>query len=108
MGRPAEEDDIFLVAGRPLHFGKHALLAQFDQLEVLQAELVALDQIEDEPVAVVAWLDAEDLTMQRILELLDVLEVLQALVIGVLWNGERVFRSFGRLAPVTTTDLSST
>src|SRR6202044_1131883 len=47
MGRPAEEDDIFLVTGRPLHLGQHPLLARLDQLEVLQAELVALYEIED-------------------------------------------------------------
>ena len=72
---------------------EHALLARFDELEVLQAELVALDEVEDQAVAVVAGLDAEDLALQRILELLDVLEVLQALVIGVLRNRERVFRA---------------
>ena len=63
MRRPAEEDDILLVAGRALHFGQHPLLARFDELEVLQAELVALDEVEDEAVAVVAGLDAEDLAL---------------------------------------------
>ena len=91
VGRPAEEHDVFLVAGRALHLGQHALLARFDQLEILQAELVALDEVEDEAVAVVAGLDAEDLALERILELLDVAEILEALVIGVLRHGERVF-----------------
>src|SRR5579863_3701737 len=93
MGRPTEEDHVLLVAGRPLYFGEHPLFARFDQLEVLEPELVPLDEVEDQAVAVVAGLDAEDLAVKRVLELLDVAEILEALVIGVLWDGQRVFRS---------------
>src|ERR1700733_5739455 len=76
MGRPAEENDIFLVAGRSLHFRQHPLLARLDDLEVLQSELIALDEVEDQAVAVVAGLNAEDFALERILEFPDVAEIL--------------------------------
>ena len=80
MRLPAEEHDRILAAGRALDLGQHALLGALDQLEVLQAERVRLDHLQDQAVAVVARLDAVDLPFQLVLELGDVGKVLQTLV----------------------------
>ncbi len=69
---PAEEDDRLLAPRRALDLGQHALLARLDDLEFLQAELVRLDHVDDQAVAVVARLDAVDLAGELALELRDV------------------------------------
>ena len=75
---PAQEDRPLLGARRPLDLAQHAGLAGFDQLEVLQAEGVALDHVVDDHVAVVAGLDPVDLAVKLVLELRDVGEIAKA------------------------------
>jgi hypothetical protein len=61
-----------------LHLGEHALFARFHELERLHAEGIGLDHVEDQPVAVIARLDAIDLAAEFLLELGDVREGLRA------------------------------
>ncbi len=77
MGLPAEEDDeLVALAGAP-HLRKHALLRTLDDAEVRQAETAVVDHRLDQPVAVVARLDAVDLCVQPVGEAGDVGEVRQ-------------------------------
>ncbi|MNT48287.1 hypothetical protein D3C72_1850590 [compost metagenome] len=60
-----------------MHLHQHAGLGRLDHAELAEVELVALDHLVDQQVAVVARLDAVDLAVQLVLELGDVLEALQ-------------------------------
>ena len=93
MRLPAQEHDGTLVAPGALDLRQHALLGALDQLEAAEAELVVVDHLLDQPVAVVAGLDAVDLAVELVLELGDVSEVLETLVIQVLRHRQRVLRT---------------
>jgi hypothetical protein len=60
MRLPGEEHDGRVVAVGALDLRQHALFARFDQLEVADAELIFLEHLEDQAVAVIARLDAVD------------------------------------------------
>src|SRR5690606_2388347 len=68
----------------------HARLRPYDQFEAAKGERVGRDQVQAQPVAIIAGLDAVDLPAKLVLELGDVLEALQPRFIGVGGNGERV------------------
>ena len=90
---PAEEDDPLAALLRPPRLGQHRLLRALLQLELAEAELVALDHVEDQPVAVVARLDAVDRPVELVAELGDVGEVLQPRVRQAVVDRERVLRA---------------
>ena len=64
------------------------------RLKPLQAEGVLVDHVEDQLVAVIAGLDPVDLAGELVAELGDVLEVLEARLVGVGRHGKRIFRPF--------------
>ncbi len=82
MRVPGEKDDGLFRASGALDLGEHALLTGFDELEPSQPELVLLQHAQDEPVAVIAGLDAVNRILQLRAEALYVGEVVQAECIG--------------------------
>ena len=106
MRLPGEEHDGLLVAHGALDLRQHALLARLDQLEVAEAELVLLDHLQHQPVAVVAGLDAVDRAVERGGEAVDVVEVLEARVIGVGRHREGVLGAL-EIGATTTTEPSA-
>ncbi|MNI05818.1 hypothetical protein D3C73_587820 [compost metagenome] len=92
MRRPAEEDHGGVAFLRAVDLRQHACFAGLDDLEarVLEAEGVLVDHRLDQAVAIVARLDAVDLAVELFLEFGDVGEVMQALVVQRLRDGEGV------------------
>mmetsp|Transcript_18154 Transcript_18154/g.28318 ORF Transcript_18154/g.28318 Transcript_18154/m.28318 type:complete len:241 (-) Transcript_18154:609-1331(-) len=66
MGFPAEEDDRLVALAQPLDLRQHPLFRALNQLETLEAESISFDHVQDQTVAVIARLDAENLGVQRI------------------------------------------
>ena len=80
MRFPAKEHHVLVAASRArFACGQHPLLRAFDELEAARPN-VLLDHVEDQPVAIIARLDAVDLVVELILELGDFVEVFQASV----------------------------
>ena len=93
MRRPGQEHDRLPGPVGPFDLREHALLARLDELEATEAELVLLDQVEDEVVAVVAGLDAVNRCPQLFSESIDVREVLEPRVVQIVGHAERVLRT---------------
>jgi hypothetical protein len=87
---PAQEDHGLLRADVALHLGQHAGFGGFNDLETLETELILVDHVLHQAVAVIAGLDADDLAVQLLAELGDVGKALQTLVIEVLRHRQRV------------------
>ena len=62
MRGPCQEHDRLPGPVGPFDLREHALLARLDQLETAKAKLILPDQLEDDVVAVVAGLDAVELS----------------------------------------------
>ncbi len=94
VGLPREKHDGLLVPHGAFDLGQLALFARLDQLEVPKAELVVLDHLEDQPIAVVAGLDAVDGPVQLGGEAVDIVEVLEPQGLRIRRHGQRVLGAF--------------
>ena len=102
MRGPAEEHHRLLCAVGALDLRQHALLARLStSLKPAEPELVGLDQVEDELVAVVAGLDAVDRCRPAAFRnRRDVGEILEARIAQVGGHRQRVLRAH-QVAPTT-------